>query len=79
MEESIEIYIRKSGDHDFLNIYVPSRLRDAFINGAKNGLIKDIGVPMNFEMSVDLPRGTNRDESIHVSLDIKAINVIYTE
>lgn len=79
MQENIEIYIRNSNGHDLLNIYVPSKLRDAFIKGAENGLIEDVGASINFEMSVDPSRSANRDEPIHVALDIKAINFIYTE
>lgn len=79
MQQSIQIYIRNSGGEDMLNIYIPSNLRESFLNGIRNGLIGGIDVPINFEMSVSPERSTDFDEPIHVARDIKCINIHYVE
>lgn len=79
MEKSIEIYIRQSAGRNLLNIYVPSELRELFVRGVNSGTIEEIGIPINFEMSVTPEITRAIHESQHVSLEIQAINVSYTE
>lgn len=79
MEKSIEIYIRQSAGRNLLNIYVPSELRELFIRGVNNGTIEEIGIPINFEMSVTPEITPTKHEPLHVSLEIQAINVSYTK
>ena len=79
MEKSIEVYIRQSAGRNLLNIYVPSELRELFVRGVNNGAIENIGIPINFEMSVPPENTRANHEPLHVSLEISAINISYTE
>jgi hypothetical protein len=79
MEKSIEIYIRQSAGRNLLNIYVPSELRELFVRGVNSGTIEEIGIPINFEMSIAPEITREKHEPLHVSLEIQAINVSYTE
>lgn len=79
MEKSIEIYIRQSAGRNLLNIYVPSELRELFVCGVNSGTIEEIGIPINFEMSVTPEITRVKHESQHISLEIQAINVSYTQ
>jgi hypothetical protein len=79
MERSVEIYIRQSAGRNLLNIYVPSELRELFVRGINDGAIQEIGIPINFEMSVAPESTRAKQEQLHVSLGIQAINVSYTE
>ena len=79
MEKSIEVYIRQSAGRNLLNIYVPSELRELFVRGVNSGTIEDIGIPINFEMSVSPENTREKHEPLHVSLEISAINISYTE
>jgi hypothetical protein len=79
MEKSIEIYIRQSAGRNLLNIYVPFELRELFVRGVKSGTVEEIGIPINFEMSVAPENTCTKHESLHVSVEISAINISYTE
>lgn len=79
MEKSIEIYIRESSGRNLLNIYVPVEFRELFIRGVSDGSVEEIGVPINFEMSMSAANRPPNDDSGHVSLDIKSINFLYVE
>lgn len=79
MEKSIEVYIRQSAGRNLLNIYVPSELRELFVRGVNSGAIEEIGIPINFEMSVAPENTRAKHEPLHVSLEISAINISYTE
>ena len=79
MEKSIEIYIRQSAGRNLLNIYVPTEFRELFISGVNGGTIENIGIPINFEISVSPENARANHEPLHVSLEISAINISYTE
>lgn len=79
MEKSIEVYIRQSTGRNLLNIYVPPELRELFVRGVNSGNIENIGIPINFEMSVSPENTRANHEPLHISLEISAINISYTE
>lgn len=87
MQESIEIYIRPSGDRVLLNLYVPRSMQAQFLDSLRRGAFAP-DVPMNLEFTV-LPQwvATNEGDHIevqdpklpHVRVALSAINVHYTD
>jgi hypothetical protein len=52
MIQQIEIYIRKSGDHNFLTFHVPEELRDLFLSSLMKGQFGTEAASINFEAPV---------------------------
>lgn len=67
-EEGIEIYIRPSGDNVVLKMFIPTRLREQFIDGIRNGCFDGGGVRINFEMHAQSKWATNCDEDTEIGL-----------
>lgn len=75
MENGIEVYLRPLGDGAILNMYVPRRSADAFLESLKEGSFSDPAVSVGFEMSV-LPQWYSDRENNHVRVPVSSVNLI---
>lgn len=74
MKDSIEIYVRKSGDDVLLMFHVPDDLREAFIQGLAKGSFEDGAMDMHVEMHV-LPQWRSNDSRDHLRFKVNRITL----
>lgn len=88
MEDKFEIYVRQGSEHNMLNLYVPSHMREAFTKALSGGTFQVMPESINFEISV-LPEWLSDEsqqesakrssEPMHVRVPISAINIQFGE